>query len=551
MVDDVLNSFLGNIDGNNNDKNSQNESSKEADERVARKSDRKIVENSSIDNEITLKKSIIEHLKKHDISEFKEGFLNVLIKHEEIGLSFKQVISDIGLPENVHSELSKYKYNFIRNVEFVDKLYNDFVTSYSLDGLTKKVKNEFYMFFQNEQTTKNRIEFLIIKELFLRLREFNSKCKKSWNELKASIGIINSFNGGNDLYKKCSSLIDEIVEFSERTDNFVKLLAIMLALTGEDYNVIDQDINKKILYFEKANYEFKSLFEYNLEEKIEEDKKDQPKLDAEVQEKQIVQNEAIPDVQESNKIDVNKNINILDSNGFTIKGTSNWNTREPYTLEINNSKLVSDINDLKQSIHFNEEKPDPVKVNGIVKRAMFKYLRDNSFNINERYDEFMYKTIIQIVQNIGEIFNKTDSDLYLLIYHIGPLSVYKIIIETIENYQIGLCYKCLSDNRVSRIIPKDFIKRKILNWYESNINTFALPFDSITEFNNIKKEINNKYNDEYKKNLQKIDQVADHYYQKTGKRINKSEMLRKKANELFGIESIVIYKRFVEKTIFK
>jgi hypothetical protein len=97
----------------------------------------------------------------------------------------------------------------------------------------------------------------------------------------------------------------------------------------------------------------------------------------------------------------------------------------------------------------------------------------------------------------------------------------------------------------------EFVKEKILSWYEKNINIFDLPFDRVGEFNEIKRIVTDYYNSDRVKNEAKVEKAIIQYREQTGKSLDKDLMLKKKAVELFGSTMIIIYNRFVDRTLFK
>ena len=120
-----------------------------------------------------------------------------------------------------------------------------------------------------------------------------------------------------------------------------------------------------------------------------------------------------------------------------------------------------------------------------------------------------------------------------------------------EKDSIGICFRYLGENKISKFYPDELIKVAVLKWHEVNVNSFDLPFDRIQEFNEIKRKVSEKYEIEKNTNLKKVSIAVSQHYLKTGKRIKESDLLAAKAKELFGICAIPVYQRFIDKTIFR
>jgi len=236
------------------------------------------------------------------------------------------------------------------------------------------------------------------------------------------------------------------------------------------------------------------------------------------------------------------------SDYFTLKGKLAWNTREPYIISVSAPILEKNKQDLSNTILFIESKDDFLHLSGSIKRAMIKYQRDKSNAIAEKYEEFLFKKITTTLSEAASFFGLEENKLF--IYHIGPLTVWKIVKAVFDSEEIGLCLKHLGDNKVSRFFPDEFIKLSILKWFETNINIFDLPFDRIQDFNEIKKQITDKYESEKTSNLKKVSIAAAQHYLKTGNKISEYALLNAKAKDLFGVMNIPVYQRFVDKSIF-
>jgi len=222
---------------------------------------------------------------------------------------------------------------------------------------------------------------------------------------------------------------------------------------------------------------------------------------------------------------------------FTVKGSRKWNTGEPYIIPIIEEKLQKDYDDIKSSFYFLREPGDEEK-RGEIKKSMIRFIGGAIKDFQDQYNEFIVKLISTLTQEIGKTFNYKDEQLNLLIYHIGVLNLYNTLTSKLHNDRIGSCLKLLTGNRVAKYIPSEFIKERVLNWYENNINIFNLPFDGIYEFEEMKKNILKYYYstmDEFNKKHKSWDNEKN----------KKSEII-----QWFGITNVYVYKRFVERTIF-
>jgi len=130
------------------------------------------------------------------------------------------------------------------------------------------------------------------------------------------------------------------------------------------------------------------------------------------------------------------------------------------------------------------------------------------------------------------------------------VSMYKILLNSFKVYNYGSCYRYDNTKKGVRYFADEFIKNQVLNWYEENINTLELEFDSVSDFDNIKKLIVRHYKEEVKKFNQKYSEINARLSE-NNKTISMDKLLQMKAYDWIGVANIVVFNRFIAKTIFK
>ena len=236
---------------------------------------------------------------------------------------------------------------------------------------------------------------------------------------------------------------------------------------------------------------------------------------------------------------------------FIIKGTRSWNTREPYVLPVNHDKLKNDYKDLTRTFYIIKAQDKEQNIHGEMKRAMFKFMRDaGEKDILQGYPGFVIERLFLLTEELSNYFGFQKDKVNLFIYHLGVLTLYKIILSTFETSGTGYCYKIVADNKVSKYIPLEFVKEIVLKWHNENISNNDLPFDGIIEYNEIKRIVSGRYTAEYEKYNSKLDaSVAKSNV--TLSPSDREQIFKTKWNEWFGKKNILIYNRFLERTIFK
>ena len=507
----------------------------------------------------------------NDILFFNKGVLNAIREHEGFAFDFRKALSETDVSPDVDAILKKYNYTFIRFIENIEKYINAYTIKLNTDTIQKKAKKDFSIFFEGFED-QNRLDFIFIIEIFLVLREFNSLANKEWFELSKTVGVLNFAADGKLLYQSLYSIAVSAQAFCEKTGKFLGFLASVIGIPPDNFDVLEREIGSKAVYREGVIYNYGSLFgnknegssdtESYLEISHFDEMAENTTKDPDIAgtygsrtapstetftEKQIPEHSISAD---DHRYDGASEAGNISTVNFTVKGTRTWNTKEPYVVSLDHAKLQLETQDILQSFFFIDQPNNDDIIQGEIKRGMLKYLRDNSQNIQRGYCDFLAKQISLKTGEVSDFFGFSD-DRNLFIYHCGPFTVFRILYNEFTAMKTGYCFKYLSGNRVSRFLPQEFIKEKVLEWYENNINMFDLPFDSISRFEDMRKVISKRYYAEVDNNNNRLHEMVKKLHLDANPKFDRDDFFRSKWNEWFGAANIQVYNRFVERTLFK
>jgi len=233
---------------------------------------------------------------------------------------------------------------------------------------------------------------------------------------------------------------------------------------------------------------------------------------------------------------------------FTMPGSKHWNRREPYIIPVNPDVHRTDLESLQKSFFFVAEQPDKDELKQRIKQEIVAYLRKPDMHITDAYADFICRKISLMVEQLSATF-KMDSDAEkLFIYHLGPLTVYKYIRDDFNQNKYGYCYKYLPGNKAARFFPDEYIKTTVLKWFEENINTLNLPFDSIQKYEEMKKIAGRRYYNDLRTFNNRLEQLNSRLGAERS--ISRMKLLQLKGIQWFGHLNLEIYKRFIGATIF-
>jgi len=175
MMDDDLNKLLSIVD-----EESEREASRAA--RVQRH------EESATGGEIARLSDhdFAEIIKRLELSEdillFRKGVIQAISGHSSFAKNFRRVFTEKEIPDSINQLVQTYKYTYIRFIENIEKLYDDSYQELSLDTIRRKAEKDYELYFTGFEE-ENRLNFLVLFEMFEGLRDFNSKVRKEWNDL--------------------------------------------------------------------------------------------------------------------------------------------------------------------------------------------------------------------------------------------------------------------------------------------------------------------------------------------------------------------------------
>lgn len=233
---------------------------------------------------------------------------------------------------------------------------------------------------------------------------------------------------------------------------------------------------------------------------------------------------------------------------FTLRGTKNWNTREPYILRTDEGKYRAEKGNLAAIFFFLTERLEGEALQRKIRDEILRHDRGTSGNILSAYAQFIAQIVSQEMKNASGYFKIAPKNEKLFIYHLGPMTHYRILIDFLQNQKIGFGYRQLADRKVSRFLPEEYLKGLVLSWLEENVNSLDLPFDGIHQYEGFRDAVSRMYQAVLKKFNMRLVELNSKLTD--GRHLTGEELVRLKGRQWFGASNIFIYKRFIPKTIF-
>ncbi|MEW6526335.1 MAG: hypothetical protein AB1444_06680 [Spirochaetota bacterium] len=553
MIDDELDRLLQDIDSEK-DHTVQKAHIKQFTEHIL---DSELYETSH-DIPLPDKKNISEVVKF-----FKRGLSNGIHRHIELAKLLRSRLDITEVPEQVVPVIKKSSYSIFKIVEDVEILTDKFLNEINEANLRRKATKDFPLYFPDDYPDDNRLDFIVLKEMYLLLRSFNSIVKKDWTELEKQSAVFNFADGGKQLSSVLNDIIVEGNSLCKATDMLLELIANHLGLLSHHYNLSDVDIRSKLQFNEYKSYTVQGLIN-------ELDTSESATHQSEAFKQDVHQSspltsstgleEALDSNQYNNHEQYGRPINKSQTQDitqhstipFTVKGTKPWNTREPYMLPVDENVMNIEKEDLEYMVYYTKSQLTDDQIKSELRRALLKLSIDKEkYDIVEDFIEFIKKKIVSILHESVEYFDIPENDQWLFYYHLGPHTIFRLLLADIQLTGEGYCFSSRDGKKIKKLVPYEFLKAIVLEWFENNVNNRDLPFDSVNALDLIRRQVSKKYFSEIDEFVAKIDAYLGTLNPETLKKLDRKSFIKQKALQVYNQKQVLIFNRFVDRTIFK
>lgn len=553
MIDDELDRLLQDIDSDK--------------DYTAQKAHAKHFKEHVLDSELDETIHDIPLPEKKNISEvvkfFKRGLSSGIHRHIELAKLLRSRLDITEVPEQIVPVIKKSSYSIFKIVEDVEIITDKFLSEINEANLRRKATKDFPLYFPDDYPDDNRLDFIVLKEIYLLLRSFNSIVKKDWTELEKQSAVFNFAEGGKQLSSVLNDIIVEGNSLCKATDVLLELIANHLGLLSHHYNLSDADIRSKLQFNEFKSYTVQSLLNELDTSEFAQDQSEALKHDIH-KPSPLTSPAGMEESSDSNEYNKQQQYEISKSKTqseystqqstvpFTVKGTKPWNTREPYILPVDENVLKIEQEDLEYMVYYTKTQLTDDQMKSELRRALLKLSIDKEkYDIVEDFIEFISKKNVSILHESVEYFDITENDQWLFYYHLGPHTIFRLLLADIQISGEGYCFSSRDGKKIKKLIPYEFLKTIVLEWCDNNVNNRDLPFDSVNALDLIRRQVSKKYFSEIDEFVAKIDAYLGTLNPETLKKLDRKSFIKQKALQVYNQKQIFIFNRFVDRTIFK
>jgi len=132
-----------------------------------------------------------------------------------------------------------------------------------------------------------------------------------------------------------------------------------------------------------------------------------------------------------------------------------------------------------------------------------------------------------------------------------PHTICRLLLADIQITGEGYCFSSRDGKKIKKLVPYEFLKTIVLEWCQNNVNNRDLPFDSVNALDLIRRQVSKKYFSDIDEFVAKIDAYLGTLNPETLKKLDRKSFIKQKAMQVYNQKQILIFNRFVDRTIFK
>lgn len=483
-------------------------------------------------------------------------------RHIDLAKIIRMRLDITEVPEQIVPIVKKSSHSIFKIIEDITILTDKCVDEVNDGNVRRKASKDLPLYFNDEYSGDNKLDFVVLKRIFVHIRSFNSLIKKSWSDLEKQTAIFNFSEGGKKIASQINDVIVESDKLCKSTDRLLELIASHLGLIPQYYNASDADIRTKMQFNEYKSYKLSQLIasirdmhrNETPDDSWQETGNDSIEKGAVGSFQETVTN-PIEERAIANEEGSSAQTSCDDNNygvSFTVRGKKSWNTREPYIVPIDQDVLAIEEEELEYMVYFIKDDISKERAMSEIKRAIVKLTIDRTSSDSlEAYGEFIYKRIVSLLNESVQFFQIPEADQWLYYYHLGPYTSWRMLLSDLQLSGQGYCFSVRDGKKVKKILPYEYLKKLTSEWYENNVSCKDMQFDSVNALDLLRRNVSRKYYSEIDEFVAKIDAYIKTLSPEIVKKLDRKSFIKNKALQVYSQKHIIVCNRFIDKTIFK
>tara|TARA_B100001939_G_scaffold241799_1_gene209207 strand:+ start:41285 stop:42874 length:1590 start_codon:yes stop_codon:yes gene_type:complete len=443
-----------------------------------------------------------------------------------------------GLEDGTRSVIEQYSEDLKKDIDALRKAYRVYVETAADETLTREATRQVRKYFQ-EQTGQNEINFVKLKRFYEKIKTFNEKSREIWRNINKLIDTFSVIHETRRLVRGLETdYLEPVQKLIRSTESFLGALYRYIQVNREQRDSVTGGYRIDLSYDANVEYTLEALAR-------PEGAQEEKKTETTVQEEEDESGPPSVSIARSIILETReRRIHRASLYAVPILGSRDWNRSRDYSMEIAVQDYRNGLEEFKDAflvVLRPEDQPSSLTPSG----AMVK--KGSGASHLEAYIDLIEKILNEETRAMitADFPGLLHPDVFL--YHSGPNVVFRILIATLRQRNIGDVFRIDEQSQIRREYPETLIRKILIEWWTERFRDInGEQVDSYLTYSRTLEMIRKEFRALYARGVEmrKKEQPGGGYLQQ-------DEWIRKNRNRIFGLRKYEVFRRFLSGTMFE
>ena len=443
-----------------------------------------------------------------------------------------------GLEDGTRAVVEQYSEDLKKDIDALRKAYRVYVETAADETLTREATRQVRKYFQ-EETGPNEINFVKLKRFYEKIKTFNEKSREIWRNINKLVDTFSVIHETRRLVRGLETdYLEPVQKLIRSTESFLGALYRYIQVNREQRDSVTGGYRIDLSYDGSVDYTLDALARPEGEKEEE-----KPETDAEAQ----PEDGGPPEVSIARSIILEtreRRIHRASLYAVPILGSRDWNRSRDYSMEISVQDYRNGLEEFKDAflvVLRPEDQPSSLTASG----AMVK--KGSGASHLEAYIDLIERILNEDTRALitADFPGLLHPDVFL--YHCGPNVIFRILIATLRQRNIGDVFRIDEQSQIRREYPETLIRKILIEWWTERFRDInGEQVDSYLTYSRTLEMIRKEFRALFGRGveLRKREQPGGSYLQQ-------DEWIRKNRNRIFGLRKYEVFRRFLSGTMFE
>lgn len=444
-----------------------------------------------------------------------------------------------GLEDGTRAVIDQYSEDLKKDIDALRKAFRVYVETAADETLNREASRQVRKYFQ-DSTGTNEINFVKLKRLYEKIKTFNEKSREIWRNINKLIDTFSVIHETRRLVRGLETdYLEPIQKLIRSTESFLGALYRYIQVNREQRDTVTGGFRIDLSYDAHVDYTLESMArpEGEVAEESQENREEEGQEEDGGPPAVSIARSIILETRE-------RRIHRASLYAVPILGSRDWNRSQDYSMEISVQDYRNGLEDFKEAflvILKPEDQPSSLTPSG----AMVK--KGSGASHLEAYIDLIERILNEETRAL--ITSDFPGLLYpdVFLYHCGPIVIYKILMVTLRQRNIGDIFRIDEQSQIRREYPEILIQKILIEWWTERFRQVnGEQVDSYLTYSRTLEMIRKEFRALYGRGteMRRMEQPGGSYLQQ-------DQWIRQNRNRIFGLRKYEVFRRFLSGTMFE